>query len=148
MNEKPHGRPRSSAQKKRIRKNFSKLGQRLTENGPGWLMAAIATNHEREARWFEYGITGNEDWREPPEAEKAWWVWIYQMERKGAKIEKWWQNGTGELLHAFFVMRHRGAFSEVSPATFQKFVDQISPLIPEDKQITQPLSEITEKFTT
>lgn len=147
VEEKPHGRPRNSAEKKGIRDSYKRMENQLRVSSPGWLLSAIALNNEAEAKWTMNGVTGNENWQDPSEAEKAWWVWLYLKEQNGVDVKQWWENGTAEMFHAVFIMRHRITNREVTPKSFGNFVKFIEQVIPEGGEVEQHLRGITQLFT-
>jgi hypothetical protein len=145
VSEKQHGRSRKSDQKRKIRKNFNRMEQSLINNGPARLLAAIACNEGKTGEWSMHGVTGNKDWQEPAQEEIEFWGWIYEKIQK-VNVGEWWQDGTGNILHASWVMRYRKAHGEVSSKDFDGFLKVIAKFIPEESEIVTYVSEISRRF--
>lgn len=145
---KPGGGSRSEREKKDIREHYENERQKLKNEIPGRVLAAIAENSGKGGKWTENGLTGDEEWVGHSEENFAWWKWIYEQRQKKIDVTKWWENDhSGSILHAVFIMRVRLKNNIISMDTFSQFTKDIMPLIPEeDEEFINCLREIAKRF--
>ncbi|HUS60249.1 MAG TPA: hypothetical protein VMX76_02590 [Nevskiaceae bacterium] len=145
---KKHGRERSRPEMGAIRSDYRKMKQSLRFDGPGEVLAAIALNAGK-ARWTSSGLAG-EGWVDLPEEERLWWSWVYAKEQKEVDVERFLSNEReGNILRAVFLMRFRQNKGLISQDEFDRFLTEVSPLIPgKNKEFISLLGEITQKFPT
>lgn len=130
-----------------IRKTHDNERANLLAEGPGRILAAIAANPEKPAKWTRVGLTGNEDWVKPPEEENAWWNWIYRKKQtKEVDIEKLYRWDKIDILRAVFIMRFRRQKGGIDTNTYKQFVGEIDTWLPEeDEELEGYLREITRR---
>lgn len=143
------GKPRPKRETDAIRESYWKEKSRLLSRGPGAVLAAIALNPERQARWEGAGLAGNGGWSAPPEEESAWWGWVYGERQKSAEIEGRWEDGSkADILHALYIMRFRRGRGDVTEDAFKSFKERIDQLIPEgDEGLEKLLRGVAKQFS-
>ncbi|PIS13765.1 hypothetical protein COT65_02430 [Candidatus Shapirobacteria bacterium CG09_land_8_20_14_0_10_47_13] len=141
------GKPRPKREINAIRESYWKEKSRLLARGPGAVLAAIALNPEKKARWERTGLVGNGGWSVPPEEESAWWGWVYGVSKKGVKVKERWESKEGDILHALYIMRFRRGRGDITEDVFESFKNEIDRLIPEgDEGLGEFLRGIAKHF--
>lgn len=135
------GKPRPKREINAIRELHWKERSTLLTRGPGRVLAAIALNPEKQARWERVDLVGNGDWSAPPEEESAWWGWVYGVGQKSPEVAEWWEDGSkGDILHALYIMRFRRGRGDITEDVFESFKKEIDQLIPKsDKRLEELL---------
>lgn len=143
------GRERPRREMGLIRRDYEGIRRGLQFDGPGKVLAAIALNAGKEARWTSSRLTG-EGWVDPSEEEHLWWSWVYAKEQEGFDMERFLSDEReGNILHATFLMRFRQNQGLISQDKFDRFLAEISPLVPEkNKDFISLLGKITKEFPT
>lgn len=143
------GDRRSSREIDQIRGQFEKERNRLWAVAPGRVLAAIAANPNKKAKWTSEGLKGgNGDWIAPDENESRWWNWVLGQKREGVRVEDWWGDPKNmvNFLHAFFIMRCRQG--SLPPGVYDEFVRKITPLVSEDNEpLVANLRAIARRFS-
>ena len=143
------GDRRSSKEIAQIRKQFKKKKDKLSARPPGEVLAAIAANPNKKAKWTSEGLKGgNGDWIAPDENELRWWNWVHGQKREGVRVEDWWGDPKNmvNFLHAFFIMRCRQG--SLPPGVYDEFVRKITSLVSEDNEpLVANLRAIAQRFS-
>lgn len=151
VREKKHQRNRPSSEATQIRVQYQRMRSTLLNEGPGTILAAVAANPGKEAKWEMNGLVGNnEEWIEPNREEREWWRWVYGQRQKGEKIEGWFVNEEGlNIAHGFFIMRARARRDAKDERRLSDFIDAIGTFLPEDPEssnLTPLLRKVSQYF--
>lgn len=115
----------------KIKRRFEAEREGLLTRGPGRILAAIAVNADRGAKWTKEGLIGNEGWERSSQEEAQWWGWVYNQKQNGVNVEEWWVEDTGNLLRAVFIMRARLKANLITRQDFGSFIETITPFVPD-----------------
>lgn len=140
LTEKKGSRRRSNREIKEIRSQAESRKGRLLSEGPGKILASIAANPGRKAKWSTSGLIGvEEEWQEPTKTEIGWWKWFYDQFHAKEKLP---DLDEINILHAAFVVRFRREESDI-----WEFMKRIEPYLEMDGELEGYLAKITKCFS-
>lgn len=144
LTEKKGPRRRNSREIGQIRSQSVSRKGRLLNEGPGEVLASIAANPGRKAKWSTSGLVGaGTEWQEPERSEVEWWKWFYdQFHSSKEKEKKVFSLEEFNILHAVFVVRSKQKSSGIDPV---KFMQEMEPFL--DPELGIYLTKITKHFS-
>lgn len=119
----------------------------LLKKGPKRILAAIAANNGKEARFTRNGIDGSNEWVRPSNGEERWWGWIYEQKKSGEGVEDWLSDsGQANIIHAYYVMRLRLIDLGVTEEKFNSFREDMARIITENDNLIPILRKVNLYF--